>query len=408
MSQTLLTKEERQKKYLVAFSGGPDSVYLLFRLAQFYRDELKKHVALVYINYHDSSFVDKEEEIVSYYQNKYQLKLYRKDVTFWKYKKINFEEWARNYRYQYFAKIIKEENYHALLTGHQLTDHVETYLLQKKRNNLPLFYGLKRETTLKGMTVLRPLLDISKRSIIEKLNLLKLPYYDDITNHDLLRARNNIRNTLEENDLIPCAEEISQKNKELGKLYEFFASYPHGMEFSTYNRFTEEEKKRYCFFLLDSLKIHQSREGCGKNMFIFLKKQGNQVLKLSDKYVLYRLNDRFFTSFHLDSLSYSYTYKKPGIYHNKFFSIDLRDLSRFNFKSFPVTIRNNVSGDIIDTDLGVKEVTRFLQRQDVPSYMKHLYPVFLIDGKIKEVPFLKDIKEKKSPLQLNYLHGIHH
>ena len=66
----ILTKEEKEKRYLLAFSGGPDSVYLLLALARIYSSELKNHIALIYVNYHDSPFVNEEEEIVFYYQKK--------------------------------------------------------------------------------------------------------------------------------------------------------------------------------------------------------------------------------------------------------------------------------------------------------------------------------------------------
>lgn len=406
MKHPLLTDEEKKKKYLVAFSGGPDSVYLLFRLACFYKEELPRHVALVYINYHDSPYVKEEERIVFYYQRKYRLTLFKKDVTFWKYRRINFEEWARNYRYYYFSKLIQKERYDALLTGHQLTDHVETYLLQQKRNNLPLFYGLRRINTLKGMTVLRPLLDISKRRILEILQNRHFPYYDDITNTNLEKQRNHVRSELKEESLLPLAKVIHKKNQELHKLYDFFSRHPYGMPFSLYDTLNEEEKKRYCFFLLDQLSIAQGREGLGKNLFSFLNKHGNQSLPLFKNYVLYRFQDTFFTSLDLNSLSYSYTYEKPGVYHTKYFDVDLRDLSKFNFHSFPVTIRNFKENDRMDTDFPIQEVSLFLSKQSVPSYMKHLYPVFLIQGKIKEVPFPQDIKRKKTPIRLKFIYGI--
>ena len=52
--EKLLSKE---KKYLVAFSGGPDSVYLLLKLVSFFQEKLRDHISLIYINYHDSPFV---------------------------------------------------------------------------------------------------------------------------------------------------------------------------------------------------------------------------------------------------------------------------------------------------------------------------------------------------------------
>ena len=40
--EKLLSKE---KKYLVAFSGGPDSVYLLLKLVSFFQEKLRDHIS---------------------------------------------------------------------------------------------------------------------------------------------------------------------------------------------------------------------------------------------------------------------------------------------------------------------------------------------------------------------------
>ena len=118
--------------YLLAFSGGPDSVYLLEALKSYLGDGLSDIIRLCYINYHDSSAVKEEEAIVNEYVDKYHLKLYRFDTKF---KKGNFEDWARKYRYQKFKTIIRKEKMTALLTAHQKDDDIETYILQKERKN---------------------------------------------------------------------------------------------------------------------------------------------------------------------------------------------------------------------------------------------------------------------------------
>ena len=80
--------------------------------------------------------------------------------------------------------------------------------------------------------------------------------------------------------------------------------------------------------------------------------------------------------------------------------IDLSDLSKFNLKALPVTIRNAKKDDIIDTDLPTKNVYDFLKKQQVPAFLYPAYPVFLVNNKIKCVPFYKDLKEHKIPLEL--------
>ncbi len=406
MKELLGLDKEKEDTYLLAFSGGPDSVYLLYRLSLMYQDELNKKVALCYIDYHDSPYVEEEEKVVKYYVDKYELKFFKNDVHYDKAKDHNFEEWAREYRYNLFAKIIRENGYSALLTAHQKTDVVETYLLQKKRKNLPHHYGLHPVTVLKGTKLIRPLLNISKRELTEELNQNGLPYYDDVTNLDFKKERNRIRSELEEEKLDQIILEMNEENKRLDIIYNLFSENKNGISFKDYDSWTEEEKQRYCFYLLDSHFVSVGREGIAKRMKDFLKKKGNKEFQISTDLILYRTNEEFFLSVPFEKLSYEYEITEPTVLENEYFSIDLNQKDAFNIKGFPIQIRNYRKGDEISTNLGIKEVSLFLKKQDVPLYLYPLYPVFVKNDKIFYVPFYQDIKKGKIPFRLKYQKGI--
>ena len=97
----VLAKYIKNKKVLLAYSGGPDSTFLLESLASFFNTNLKDNIVLAYVNYHDSDYTFKEEQIVSEYTKKYHLNRYQLHVRFNKEKDHNFEEWARNIRYKF-------------------------------------------------------------------------------------------------------------------------------------------------------------------------------------------------------------------------------------------------------------------------------------------------------------------
>lgn len=406
MMDLLSLDKEKKDTYLLAFSGGPDSVYLLYCLSLLYKDELNKRVALCYIDYHDSPYVEEEERIVKYYVDKYNLKLHKNDIHYDKVKDHNFEEWAREYRYNLFAKIIEENGYTALLTAHQKTDVVETYLLQKKRRNLPYHYGLNPITTLKGMKLIRPLLDISKKELTDELNQNHLPYYDDITNLDLKKKRNRIRSELKEEELNQIISEMNSENERLDAIYNLFSKNKNGISFRDYDSWTEEVKQRYCFYLPDSHSITKGREGIAKRMKDFLKKKGNKEFNITDSLILYRTNDEFFLSIPFKKLSYEFEVNEPSSLDNEYFSADLNQKETFNIKEFPILIRNYRDGDEISTNLGIKDVSLFLKKQDVPLYLYPLYPVFVKNDKIFYVPFYQDIKKGKIPFQLKYQKGL--
>ncbi len=384
--------------YLLAFSGGPDSVYLLEALKKYLGDRLPDIIHLCYINYHDSPLVDEEEKIVNHYVNKYHLKLYRFDT---KYKKGNFEDWARKYRYQKFKTVIKQENLTGLLTAHQKDDDIETYILQKERKNLPLHYGLNKITILHGIKLIRPLLNISKQEIYDALSSQNITYYEDITNHDDHTKRNVIRRGLNEQEKEKLLIEKNSENKRLDKLYKSFDEQKAPYQFAFYNSLNEEEKQRFIFYLFDKqLSSKKRRDGISKEIYEFLKSNTNKALEIDKNISLYRTKNYFFFYKDFSKISYSFTYHRKKIYKTKYFMIDLSDLSKFNLKALPVTIRNANKDDIIDTDLPTKIVYDFLKKQQVPAFLYPAYPVFLVNNKIKCVPFYKDLKEHKIPLEL--------
>ena len=387
----------RDQRFLVAFSGGPDSVYLLLSLAEFYKEELKKHISLIYVDYHDSPWVPEEEKVVYYYKKKFGLLLHRKDVQHQK-EDGNFEDWARRVRYSFFAEVALKERYDGVLVAHQKSDDAETYLLQKERNNLPLHYGLQKMVMLDTLKVVRPLLSVTKREILSALDNTHDLYYDDKTNLHTTRAR--LRKELSEEDIDSLVKESEERNKSLSALYKRFESYKEGAFFSFYDSLSEEEQKRYLFFLLDQFSIDERRrEGAGKEAFDFLKKRVAGVLPFDFSFSLYRMKDSFFLSRNLDTLSYSYTFTEEGEKKTPFFAVNL-DKKIFAIPSFPVTIRSYQKGDRLGTNLPEKDVATFLKKQGLPSFLLPIYPVFLVGKRIFYVPFLKDLKEKKIPLTL--------
>lgn len=389
-----------QGHYLLAFSGGPDSVYLLWMLSFYYGESLKEHITLCYINYHDSAFVDKEEGIVDDYISLFHLNAIKNNISFPG--EGNFEDWARNYRYSLFEDIILKEGLDGLLVAHQKTDVVETYLLQKQRKNYPTYYGLRQISPYSHIRIIRPILDISKKELTDILDKENKPYYFDITNTNPKKQRNRIRMELKEEELDSYLKEIQKENEALQAMDVEFKAHENGMYFDDYDSQNEEYQRRYIFFLLDEYKI-KNRESMGKQLFYFLKKHTSMEMKLDENHSLYRYKGFFFIHESYSNISYSYTYEKEGIYENEHFRIDLTNPRKFNFSAFPITIRSCHKGDRIATDLPTKDVQKSLQKQSVPFYYHSCYPVIQKNGDIICLPFYKDILSKKVPLTLKFM-----
>ncbi|MCX8479813.1 MAG: tRNA lysidine(34) synthetase TilS [Chitinophagales bacterium] len=188
--QTLLPKEEC--RYLLAFSGGVDSVVL----AQLFL-KLELPFELAHVNYQlrgEESAVN--SRFCQEFAKKNDLKLHLKVVTDEEKRVLeneNLQAAARNIRYRWFKDLLQENNLDFLLSAHHADDQIETVLLHQFRGA-----GLQG---LKGMNYhsgnhLRPLLDFYKAEIENLALENKWEWSQDSSNFKDDYNRNYVRKQL--------------------------------------------------------------------------------------------------------------------------------------------------------------------------------------------------------------------
>lgn len=189
-------------KYVVAVSGGVDSVVLLDLLAK------NKNLELVVAHFDHGMRGDSniDRKFVEKLSKRYGLPFY---VKIAKLGKDASEETARDARYKFLYSVLESEGADAIITAHHQDDVIETIILNILRGT-----GRKGVTSLKNRNnIIRPLLDYQKNSIKEYAKDNGLDWVEDPTNETLDYARNWVRQKL-----IPKMgeDDISQ----LIKLYE--------------------------------------------------------------------------------------------------------------------------------------------------------------------------------------------
>jgi len=146
---------DKDKVYLVAVSGGPDSMALLDML---YKQKYKIMVA--HVNYKKRVESDEEQQMVQHYCETKKIPFYSTDFDSKKVDlKQSFQVQAREFRYHFFSEIYQEKQCDGLFVAHQKDDLIETYLLKKQRNVINESYLILNETIIKKMKVYRPLLN---------------------------------------------------------------------------------------------------------------------------------------------------------------------------------------------------------------------------------------------------------
>jgi len=174
------------KKNLLAFSGGGDSVALFHLLLEHNVD-----FSIAIVNYGIRKQSIEEVQYAQELSLKYNKKIYLYNAPTIE---NNFEATARNIRHDFFKEIIEREQYDNLLTGHNLGDRLEWFLMQlSKGSGLNGLLGMNSIDIQDNYSIIRPILNSDKSDLEDYLNINKIKFFYDETNSDEKYKRNEFR-----------------------------------------------------------------------------------------------------------------------------------------------------------------------------------------------------------------------
>jgi tRNA(Ile)-lysidine synthase len=201
-------------KYVVAVSGGVDSVVLLDVLTKL------SGLDLVVAHFDHGMRSDSADDavFVQGLAEKYGLTYSMERVTLGA---GASEAAARQARYDFLHRVREQTGARAIITAHHQDDLLETAIFNIIRGT-----GRRGLTALSSTTTLcRPLLDMPKAEIIAYATQQNLSWHEDTTNHDEQYARNYIRhrllvrfNTNARRQLLASIHELQSINNELDQL----------------------------------------------------------------------------------------------------------------------------------------------------------------------------------------------
>ena len=182
-----------QINYLVAVSGGPDSLALvaLTKAYTFYK-KTKFHYVLVDHNIRKNSNKEAKKVKKLLKEKNINLKIIINEKKILK----NIQAEARNRRYEILLKYCKINKIKILLTAHNLEDQVETFFIRLSRGS-----GLRGLSSMKQLSKIdnhiylcRPLLDVKKKFLIKISKSVFGSYIKDPTNKNTNFLRTKVRN----------------------------------------------------------------------------------------------------------------------------------------------------------------------------------------------------------------------
>jgi len=104
---------------------------------------------------------------------------------------LGIEAWARRERYRFFAEVRRDYGVDRIATAHTADDQAETVLMRLTRG--AGIRGLRGILPARGDGVIRPMLGVERRRLIEWLSAHGVGYRVDSSNADLRFRRNRIR-----------------------------------------------------------------------------------------------------------------------------------------------------------------------------------------------------------------------
>ena len=193
----LLSGMKKNSSILVGFSGGADSRALLDLLIK-YGNEVGARVFAAHVNHGSrGEEADRDEEFCRRVAESYGIPFFVHRVNIPSLARAcgkSVELCARDERYAFFAKLMREHDIGLLATAHNANDNLETMLFNLARGSgLSGLCGIPEARETEGGMLIRPILLMSKDEVLSYCEDNSLSFVTDSTNTDTDYTRNKIR-----------------------------------------------------------------------------------------------------------------------------------------------------------------------------------------------------------------------
>ena len=191
---------EAYDRVLLAVSGGPDSVAML-NLFWRLKKVLPVELAVVHMDHGLRKVSGKESRFVEKLAGKYKLPVILEKIPvreFAELKKISLETAGRDLRYKVLSDTALRLGFNKIATGHTADDNAETMIMWMLRGTGPEgLKGIPCERKLSGgISVIRPILSITKDELLDYLKSQRLRFCTDRSNFEFDYTRNKIRHKI--------------------------------------------------------------------------------------------------------------------------------------------------------------------------------------------------------------------
>ena len=381
-----------EKKWIIGVSGGPDSMALL--------DLCRRHqvaVVCAHVNYHHRPTADRDQQLVEDYCHTHAIPFSSRSPI--QEASGNFQAWARDVRYAFFAELAKAEGAAGVLIAHHLDDFLETALLQQESGRQSEVLGIREEGRVMGVQVVRPLLNRTKQQLQDYCDRHHIPYGIDESNLSDDYRRNQLRHhqlaELSEAQKRSAVQKLKRRNRNRQKRRDAVKAKlnPANQIISQEIFLTLNEAEQRIF-----LRMWMQEQGASVPSEAFLieltkalkQKQGNFNLTFS-KDRRFQLAYGFFSLDFTEEVSYCYVLDKIELFATPYFKVAMQgettEAVTLAEEDFPITIRSPQPQDAIQLRFGTKRLNRWFIDRKIPPDQRRSWPVVVnCRGEIVLVP----------------------
>ena len=415
--ENLIAKDET---IVVGVSGGIDSMVLLNVLYN-----LGYKLVIAHVNHNVR--VESKDELIFVKKYAEERNIPFESTVLEKIDGVNFQDKARQLRYEFFFDVAKKFNAAKIATAHHLDDLLETILMRISRgSNLYGYGGIKPIIYYGNLAIIRPLLCVTRNEIKEYQETNNIPFMEDNSNSKDKYTRNRYRHKVvpvlsSENPNI--YQNVLRYSKQMYLAFSFIRK----QSIKLYNKNNGEINNEEFMSLDDAVKLdyisyilEQKEIPCSYNKIILIKNmilndQPNGYISISKDY---RFVKKYGTSYVDKSTTFSdyeYTIDLEE-------SVTLPDGSIVKFTRniknsreiylklcyntlvLPLKIRNRRDGDYFIFKFGKKKIKDLFIDMKIPMDVRNKVP-FVLDANdnILGIPgILKGPKDVVDPVYIVY------
>jgi tRNA(Ile)-lysidine synthase len=197
-AQSLFANWKRAPGLVLAISGGPDSIALMWLVAR-WRASLSRAPGLLAVTVDHGLRPESAREAREVKRLAHTLGVPHRTMRWTGEKpKSGVPAAARAARYRLLATAARQNGASHVLTAHTRDDQAETLLMRLLRGSgISGLAAMARESEREGVFIARPFLNISKSQLLATLAKAEVAYADDPTNRDTRYTRPRIRAVIE-------------------------------------------------------------------------------------------------------------------------------------------------------------------------------------------------------------------